>query len=48
MGDELARRGIEPLEITSFIEELNHSPGINLASDITEIESLVDALCHLP
>jgi energy-coupling factor transport system ATP-binding protein len=48
MGDELSRRGIEPLELTSFIKELNSSPGINLSSDITNIESLVEALCHLP
>ena len=45
MGAEITRLGIEPLEISSFISELNRNPGVKVAPDITEIESLVDSLC---
>jgi len=45
LGAEITRLGIEPLEISSFINELNQNPGVKVASDITKIESLVDSLC---
>ncbi|MGI5912010.1 MAG: energy-coupling factor transporter ATPase [Syntrophomonadaceae bacterium] len=46
-GSEIVNMGIEPLEINSFIEELNLKPEINNAGDIIDIESLVNRLCRL-
>lgn len=45
MSAELDRLGIEPLEITNFVDELNHNPGIKVPSNITDIESPVNILC---
>ena len=45
MGAQLTQLGIEPLEISNFIGELNRNPGVKIPADITDIESLVDILC---
>ena len=45
MGAQLTQVGIEPLEISNFIGELNRNPGVKIPADITDIESLVDILC---
>ncbi len=47
MGTRVASLGIEYLESSSFIEQLEREIGASLAYDITEIESLVEAICHL-
>lgn len=47
MGTRVATLGIECLESSSFIEQLEREIGASLAYDITEIESLVEAICHL-
>ena len=47
MGTRLASLGIEPLELSSFVEQLEREAGVSIAHDITEIESLVEAICHL-
>ncbi len=47
MGTRIACLGIEPLESSGFIEQLERETGVSLAYDITEIESLVEAICHL-
>jgi energy-coupling factor transport system ATP-binding protein len=47
IGTRIASLGIEPLESSSFIEQLERETGISTAHDITEIESLVEAICHL-
>ncbi|MDD3899082.1 MAG: energy-coupling factor transporter ATPase [Syntrophomonadaceae bacterium] len=47
MGTRLAALGIEPLELSSFVEQLEREAGVSIAHDITEIESLVEAICHL-
>ena len=47
MGTGIASLGIEPLELSSFIEQLELEAGISIAHDITAIESLVEAICHL-
>lgn len=47
MGVRIASLGIEPLESSTFIEQLAQATGIRLAYDIIEIESLVEAICHL-
>jgi energy-coupling factor transport system ATP-binding protein len=47
MGTRIASLGIEPLELSSFIEQLEREAGISIAHDITAIESLVEAICRL-
>ncbi|HBQ27244.1 MAG TPA: energy-coupling factor transporter ATPase [Syntrophomonas sp.] len=47
MGTQLTMLGIEPLELTTFIELLKHNAGMSIAHDTTDIESLVEAICHL-
>jgi len=47
MGTRIASLGVEPLEASSFMEQLARATGISIAHDITEIESLVETICHL-
>jgi energy-coupling factor transport system ATP-binding protein len=47
MGTKITSLGIEPLESGSFMEQFARETGININPDITEIESLVEAICHL-
>ncbi len=47
IGTRIASLGIEPLELSSFIDQLERTTGASIAYDITEIESLVEAICHL-
>jgi hypothetical protein len=47
MGTKITALGIEPLELNSFIEQLESATGISIAPDTIEIESLVEAICHL-
>lgn len=47
MGTKITALGIEPLELNSFIEQLESATGISIAPDTIEIESLVETICHL-
>ena len=47
MGTSIRSQGIEPLELSSFIEQLEQEAGIDIAQDIANIESMVEAICRL-
>lgn len=47
MGTSISSLGIEPLELSSFIDQLEQEAGIDIARDIANIESLVEAICRL-
>ncbi len=47
MGTSISSLGIEPLELSSFIEQLEQEAGIDIAQDIANIESMVEAICRL-
>jgi len=47
MGTSISPWGIEPLELSSFIGQLEQEAGIDIAQDVANIESLVEAICRL-